>query len=99
MNSEQLAKANALLDAVVDSIQSPRNKPLNITESEETSATTSYVEEPVATSPSPSQKHRALADALFGTEDRQKVDTTLPLHFTFPVSTQVSPPEEPESAT
>ncbi|KAI0086622.1 hypothetical protein BDY19DRAFT_995640 [Irpex rosettiformis] len=99
VNSEQLAKANALLNAVVDSIQSPRNKPINITDLEEPAASTTHAEESVATNPSPSQKHRALADALFGTEDRQKVDAALPLPFTFPATVRISPPEKPASVT
>ncbi|KAI0691190.1 hypothetical protein BC835DRAFT_1417305 [Cytidiella melzeri] len=95
VNSEQLAKANALLDSVVDSIQSPRKQPLSLVDVEEPVVATNHVVEPV-TNPSPSQRHRALADALFGTEDRQKVDATLPSAFIFPATTPASPPGEPE---
>lgn len=75
--SDQLAKASALLDSVVDSIQSPRAQPQvlpSLTHPEPSSSSSpipATLEIPPA-QPSPTARHRALADALFGVQDRPK---------------------------
>ncbi|GJE98131.1 hypothetical protein PsYK624_143530 [Phanerochaete sordida] len=57
----------ALLDAVVDSINSPRSKPMNVVPADDVAVLVHPPQEPVASSPG--QRQRALADALFGSED------------------------------
>ncbi|KAI1788495.1 hypothetical protein LXA43DRAFT_1097318 [Ganoderma leucocontextum] len=64
--SEQVARANALLNAVVDSIESPRVRPESLPAEEPT-----LVVPPVTDieQSSPMRRNRALAEALFGAED------------------------------
>ena len=87
--SDHIAKASALLDSVVDSIQSPRadvgpvQGPLQITTSVPTNV--------ASTDPSPTARHRALADALFGTQDR---DATSSLPQPEPLSPKAVTPSE-----
>jgi serine/arginine repetitive matrix protein 2 len=71
VSSDQIAKASALLDSVVDSINSPRSQPVDIIPPDEVAASSSG---PVASSPG--QRVRALADALFGSDDLES--TLLP---------------------
>ncbi|TBU46979.1 hypothetical protein BD309DRAFT_952854 [Dichomitus squalens] len=65
--SEQMARANALLNAVVDSIESPRARPSAALPAEEPTLVV-----PTATDieqSSPMRRNRALAEALFGAEE------------------------------
>lgn len=55
---------------MVDSIQSPRTKPVNITPSDEVPVIIHTSSDHTASSPG--QRHRALADALFGSEDPER---------------------------
>ncbi|KAI0340118.1 hypothetical protein BDW22DRAFT_1360638 [Trametopsis cervina] len=96
VNSEQLAKANALLDSVVDSIQSPRSKTVNLANEDESLAVPAHGAEVVITNPSPSQKHRALADALFGTEGRNDSEPVSQSAGTVSTAVPVSPMEDHE---
>ncbi|KAI0695429.1 hypothetical protein C8T65DRAFT_46204 [Cerioporus squamosus] len=65
--SDQVAKANALLNAVVDSIESPRTRALQMLPPEE--PTLSVPAPTDIEQSSPMRRNRALADALFGSED------------------------------
>ncbi|TFK88789.1 hypothetical protein K466DRAFT_520221 [Polyporus arcularius HHB13444] len=65
--SEQVAKANALLNAVVDSIESPRTRALQLLPPEE--PTLSVPAPTDVEQSSPMRRNRALADALFGSEE------------------------------
>ena len=65
--SEQVAKANALLNAVVDSIESPRMHPPEMLPPEEPALTVPAVAD--IEQSSPMRRNRALAEALFGSED------------------------------
>ncbi|PCH38460.1 hypothetical protein WOLCODRAFT_115527 [Wolfiporia cocos MD-104 SS10] len=77
--ADHLAKANALLNAVVDSIESPRAKAQPALEPEEPPVTT-ITAPPEPPLSSPGTRQRALADALFGAEDRER------LHMDFTLS-------------
>ncbi|EIW60763.1 uncharacterized protein TRAVEDRAFT_71059 [Trametes versicolor FP-101664 SS1] len=68
--NDHVAKANALLNAVVHSIESPRPRPAEALAVEEPSLA---VPAPADTEQSsPMRRNRALADALFGIEDRDR---------------------------
>ncbi|EKM55914.1 uncharacterized protein PHACADRAFT_209427 [Phanerochaete carnosa HHB-10118-sp] len=67
ISSDQIAKASALLDSVVDSINSPRSKAMSVVPPDDVAVLVHPPPEPVASSPG--QRQRALADALFGSED------------------------------
>ncbi|KIP07966.1 hypothetical protein PHLGIDRAFT_35191 [Phlebiopsis gigantea 11061_1 CR5-6] len=93
-NSDQIA----LLDSVVDSIQSPRTKATSVLPVDDSTVIIQTPPEPVASSPG--QRHRALADALFGTDDPElpiiTSPTTRPAPL-FPDSTLPSFAEEKPS--
>ena len=69
----QNAKANALLDSVIDAIESPRMAPALLTpQSSMQSQSQDIPESPVVSEfvDSPTRRNRDLADALFGPQDR-----------------------------
>ncbi|KAL6307923.1 hypothetical protein BKA93DRAFT_766564 [Sparassis latifolia] len=67
VNSDHIAKASALLDSVVDSIEAPRPKLPTPREPEDVMITRPRTP---ADPSSLGRRHRALADALFGAEDK-----------------------------
>nr|VWP00497.1 SGE1 protein [Ganoderma boninense] len=67
--SEQVARANALLNAVVDSIESPRVRPPESLPAEEPTLVVPQVAD--IEQSSPMRRNRALAEALFGAEDME----------------------------
>lgn len=63
---DHIAKASALLESVVDSIESPRQKASQVLDAESPTTTiTATADVPIS---SPGRRQRALADALFGAE-------------------------------
>ncbi|KAH8108167.1 hypothetical protein BXZ70DRAFT_1015801, partial [Cristinia sonorae] len=86
-NSDHIAKASALLDSVVDSIQGPR--PDNAAAQAPALHVTTQVAQQT-TDPSPTARHRALADALFGVQ-REAATTPSPPE---PSSTPTPAPEK-----
>ncbi|TCD65627.1 hypothetical protein EIP91_002432 [Steccherinum ochraceum] len=74
VNSDHIAKASALLDSVVDSIQSPRPEVSSAADIRTLQITT-QVTPSAPTDPSPTARHRALADALFGVQDEDPAPT------------------------
>ncbi|KAI0792868.1 hypothetical protein C8Q75DRAFT_751752 [Abortiporus biennis] len=92
-NSDNVAKANALLNSMVDSIQSPKAA---IPEPPAEPAVSETVIEAPITNPSPTQRHRALADALFGVEDRPRPKT--PTETSSPPNPQTSPSTASQSS-
>ncbi|KAI0648259.1 hypothetical protein C8Q79DRAFT_564029 [Trametes meyenii] len=67
--NDHVAKANALLNAVVDSIESPHTRPAETLAAEDSLAVPASAD---VEQSSPMRRNRALADALFGTEDRER---------------------------
>ncbi|OCH90289.1 hypothetical protein OBBRIDRAFT_607128 [Obba rivulosa] len=67
-NSDHIAKANALLDSVVDSINSPRAQAAQLPPPAAVPAASASTPQSPTTSElsSPGRRHRALADVLFG---------------------------------
>ncbi|TFY79300.1 hypothetical protein EWM64_g4710 [Hericium alpestre] len=64
---DNTSKASALLDSVLDSIQSPRVHPINVHVNQKEAASETAMHSPTDTElSSPSRRRRALADALFG---------------------------------
>ncbi|KAI0071815.1 hypothetical protein K474DRAFT_1686903 [Panus rudis PR-1116 ss-1] len=94
-NSDHIAKVSALLDSVVDSIQAPQHTNLGTAKT----GSEDVVKAPLSpTSPSPSQKHRALADALFGVPDRTRTKTPVETPITSSPSTAPVSPVIPLSS-
>ncbi|THH16460.1 hypothetical protein EW146_g4182 [Bondarzewia mesenterica] len=76
--SDNVSKANALLDSVLSSIDSPRSKPISVqTDTEKTEPTDVAVHSPTDTEvSSPTRRRRALADALFGKTEVEDASTS-----------------------
>ena len=91
------AKANALLDSVIDSIESPRMGPALLTpQSSMQSQSQDIPESPVVSEfmDSPTRRNRDLADALFGPQDPVDAPVTVvphsALHLPTPSPLQIS---------
>jgi hypothetical protein len=88
----QNPKANALLDSMLDSIESPRVGPVSLTPQSSMQSQGQDIPESSAVSEgmdSPTKRNRDLADALFGPQDT--VDVTPPpsvLHIPYHITTQ-----------
>ena len=95
-------KANALLDSVIDTIESPRMGAVSLTPQSSTQSQSQDIPEspPVSEVDSPTRRNRDLADALFGPQDSVdapatpvphpvlRVPTTSPLQISRSVSTE-----------
>ena len=87
-----MAKANALLNAVVDSIESPKRPPpssLPVEESSLAVPTSSDIEQS-----SPMRRNRALAEALFGAEELHTAASLAPQISIMPDMGSLSSPED-----
>ncbi|KAI0350253.1 hypothetical protein OH77DRAFT_1525055 [Trametes cingulata] len=93
--SDHVAKANALLNAVVDSIESPRTRPPEALPTEEPSLTVPAPAD--IEQSSPMRRNRALAEALFGAEDQDRpVSPPVPTQPLISIMPDLSEPEPNE---
>ncbi|KAI9056894.1 hypothetical protein FKP32DRAFT_1615711 [Trametes sanguinea] len=92
--SDHVAKANALLNAVVHSIESPNNRPTEAPAVEDSSLTVPVPATSEAET-SPMRRNRALADALFGSEDQERA-TSPPVPAEAPQISFIPDLSEPE---
>ncbi|KAJ2970059.1 hypothetical protein NUW54_g12818 [Trametes sanguinea] len=92
--SDHVAKANALLNAVVHSIESPNNRPTEAPAVEDASLTVPVPATSEAET-SPMRRNRALADALFGSEDQERA-TSPPVPAEAPQISFIPDLSEPE---
>jgi len=88
--NSQSSKANALLDSVIDSIQSPtKNKPavaISVPKQDPPTSSGSPRTRTTSEVSSPTRRNRKLADALFGPVDQDGVPQPLPLASIAPLS-------------